>query len=165
MDEFDEINRFMRKGAYSNVIDRLVTQRGRIHADFRADLNHAWYLAGSAAYDAGQLDKALKFFKNSARSWPADTQALMAAANCYSDLNKPRLAARYLEKAIAIEPGNPGLYFNLANSLFDIGKHEEAAALYRKVLKMSKGETRKRAVKNLGHVLDRMTKSASGKVD
>lgn len=156
MDEFDEINQLLRVGQHSKALSRLIGKNGRIRADFRSDLNHAWYLAGDAAYSLGQIDRALEFFKNSARAWPDDAQALMAVANCYSDLHKPRWAAHYLAKAIKIDPSNPDLNYNLANARFDMAQYAEAAKLYRKVIKASKGETKKWAAKNLKLVQSRI---------
>ena len=164
MDEFDEISQLLREGQHSKALSRLIGKNGRIHADFRADLNHAWYLAGNAAYDTGQVDRAVKFFKNSVKVWPEDTQALMAVAYCYSDLNKPRLAAHYLTKAIEIDPKNPDLIYNLANARFDMAQYAEAAKLYRKVIKAGKGNTKKWAAKNLERALDRMRSRKGQKV-
>jgi tetratricopeptide (TPR) repeat protein len=163
MDEFDEISSLLREGEHLKALGQLVGKDGRIRADYRADLNHAWYLAGNAAYDAGQINRALEFFKKSARTWPDDTQALMAIANCYSDLNKPRWTAHYLAKAIQIDPNNPDLNYNLANARFDLRQYTEAAKLYRKVIKVSKGETKKWAATNLERALERMRHSKPAK--
>lgn len=163
MDEFHEINQLLRNGQHSKAISRLVARDGRIRADFRGDVNHAWYLAGDAAYRSGDLDQALVFFKNSARAWPDDTQALMALANCYSDLNKPRWAAHYLAKAIEIDPHNPDLNFNLANARFDMAQYAKAVKLYRKVIKASDSKTKILAAKNLEHALHRLRKPRAPK--
>lgn len=160
MDEFDEINSLMRDGRNLQALARLIDNKGRVRDNFRTDLNHAWYLAGNAAYDAGKIDSALQFFKNSAKAWPSDTQALMAIAYCYSDLNKPRWAAHYLSRAIKIDPSNPDLFYNLANARFDMAQYAEAAKLYRKAIKAGKGETKKWAVKNLKHALSRMQRGS-----
>jgi tetratricopeptide (TPR) repeat protein len=163
VDGFDEISNLLRKGHHSEALDRLIGKDGRIRSSYRVDLNHAWYLAGSAAYDAGQVDRALEFFRKSARIWPEDTQALMAVANCYSDLNKPRWAAYYLSKAIQVDSNNPHLRYNLANARFDMAQYKEAADLYREVVKLSTGKTREWAVKNLERALKRVHHKPSAK--
>jgi len=156
VDQFDEISRLLREGEHFKALAQLVGKDGQIRADFRADLNHAWYLAGNAAYDAGQINRALAFFKKSARTWPEDTKALMAIANCYSELNKPRWTAHYLARAIQIDPNNPDLNYNLANARFDLGQYKEAVTLYMKVIDVGRGETKEWAATNLERSLKRM---------
>jgi tetratricopeptide (TPR) repeat protein len=156
MTDFDEVTRCIREERHRDALSLLIGDDGWIRRRFRTDMNHAWYLAGTEAYDLGDIDRALSCFRNSVKAWLEDTQALMAIANCHSDRCQPHWSVRYLTRALAIDRKNPDLIYKLGNAYYDMGRYAEAAKQYRKAVKFGAGEIREFAVRNLEHALIRM---------
>ena len=148
-DCFEQIHKLLRQHKYSYAFKLLIDEKkGRIKSPFNSDINHSWYLVGDILYTAKKYTQALIAFKKSLRNWPEDYQAMCAIANCYSDLNKPKLAQRFLLKAIRVAGRKDELVYNLGNALFDQKKYEAAALEYKKVSKKNK-MVYKLAIKNL----------------
>lgn len=118
------------QGFHRKVLRRLISPAGRIYKPYSSDLNHAWYIVGDELYLLGNKKEAVLAFKNSLRHRKHDVEAMMAIANCYSDLGNPRMAQFYLARAIKIDSDNDGLRYNLGNSLLDLGKYSEAISEY-----------------------------------
>ena len=56
-----------------------------------------------------------------------------------ASLGKHEEAIAHLRKAVKLDPGNPGIRYNLGNSLYAQGKVEEAETEFRTVLQLNPG--------------------------
>jgi tetratricopeptide (TPR) repeat protein len=120
---------------------------------FRFDCNHAWYCVGDILFKQRKVGEACDAFKKSLRTRPDDIDVLMAIGNCYDELQRPKIAERYFQKALDLSPQKnnnkrQSILLNLGNSLFDQGKFDKAAVVYRQLLR-APGEIGIRARKNL----------------
>jgi len=97
--------------------------------------NHAAYVKGDALWKQGRFKEAAHFFQIAVEEWPEDYQALWALGNCYTVLKKPREAEDAFRRALDASSGanRYELVFNLANTLFDQKRFEEAKALYAEI--------------------------------
>ncbi|MGA8205108.1 MAG: tetratricopeptide repeat protein [Woeseiaceae bacterium] len=135
-DIFEEIHELQRQSNHSKAIDRLLDSGANvIRKPYACDKNHAWYLVGHSYAENGEIEKALKAFRKSVNYWDEDPDAYWAIGECYSELERPRMAERYFSKALpyAALRDRPLIIYNLGNSLFDQGRFEAAIDAYRKV--------------------------------
>jgi len=104
------------------------------HSD-SVDLNHAAYGRGCVHYKATNYYLAADEFVESLDYWPEDPQAWMALGNCYDEIGKPRKAEYCYRRSVELSPENdkPKVQYNLANSIFDQERLEEAISLYRMI--------------------------------
>jgi tetratricopeptide (TPR) repeat protein len=95
-------------------------------------------------YDSGRYEEAFDFCVKHRRHYKDDpqfwnfygvTQRTLAFLDMTSDAREEELAA--FEKAISLAPGFVAARLNLANTLWDAGRHEEAVAQYKKVLRLA----------------------------
>ena len=126
------IHALIRDGEYARAIAEMTQAGGqRLAPAFRHDGNHSWYVIGDAFFKMGDHNAAAAAFQRALRCWPGDAQALMALGNSYSEMQRPRLAARCYQKAMSLSPKIAAdCRFNLANALFDQKKYSAAAAEY-----------------------------------
>lgn len=130
-DAFDYVHQLMRERKWSKALSELYdVNSGRIRKKYADDYNHAWYLIGDIYYKTRHFAQAAKAFRIAIKRWPDDFQAMMAIANCYSEMRAPRWSAYYLKKAIHIQPHNAKLLYNLGNAYFDLGKYDAAIKVY-----------------------------------
>ena len=122
----------IRDGEYARAIAEMTQAGGqRLAPAFRHDGNHSWYVIGDALYRMGKYRAAAAAFRRALRCWPDDAEALMALGNSYSEMLRPKLAARCFKKAIPLNPKRAAdCRFNLANALCDMKNYEAAAAEY-----------------------------------
>jgi tetratricopeptide (TPR) repeat protein len=139
-DVFAHIHAHFRANRLKTVIKLIVDRAGRLRPEFRVDANHAWYCVGDAYFRLGDYPSARDGFSKALRSQPDDIDALVAIANCYDALSKPRYAAHYLWRAIneARLQRIPSqefskVAFNLGNALSDLGRYGEAVDVYRQI--------------------------------
>ena len=127
------------------------TDGKQIKPRFRADLNHAWYVLGDIRYKRGRFQSAATAFRRALDIWPDDPAAMMAIANCYSELKRPRWSAYYLEKVVRQEGAKPGILYNLGNAYFDLGDYAKAIETFRAASRSNGGsrELRRMIGKNL----------------
>ena len=132
-DPFDEIHRLSRKAQYDQALGLLLDSAGRkIRAPYDDDLNHAWYVVGDLYYKKQDFQAAAQAFDKSVAARSDDSEALMALADCYSELQMPGMAERYLR--IALKYGETiALTYNLGNALFDQERFDEALLEYEKI--------------------------------
>jgi tetratricopeptide (TPR) repeat protein len=150
MREFEKVYRLIRSGRLSSAERLLLGSNGtRIQAPFDSDLNHAWYVAGDIRYRRGQMPGAVAAFRRALRHWPDDQDAMMAIANCYSELGRPRWSAYYLEKALRFRGRNPELFYNLGNAYFDLRDFPKAIQRYRSASRRADGELKASCQRNL----------------
>ena len=104
-------------------------------ADEASDKNHEAYGRGAKLFDQGSYSLAKNEFTVAIDYWPEDPEAWMALGNCFDELKKPKKAEECFKKALLYcsKEKEPDLLFNLANSLFDQMRYEEAIAIYQKV--------------------------------
>lgn len=130
-DYFAPVHMLMKQGKFEEVISRLVdTETGRIKSEFASDANHAWYCVADSKLRLGNACDAIPAFKKAYRAAPQDMQCLLAIGNCYDVLKKPKLAERFLRKALLLNPigrNRAAVLVNLGNSLLD--QHRWADAM------------------------------------
>jgi len=135
---FTEIYSLSRRGDYTEALDRMLNyETGRIRPPYSRDLNHAWYVVGDIYFKSQDNEQALRAFKSSLRNRQDDQEAMLAIANCYGELEKPRMAKYYLLKALKIKgrKHRNKLIYNLGNAYFDMGDYSDAVSQYRRVTK------------------------------
>jgi len=100
-----------------------------------SDLNHAAYKSGCALFREGRYSNAKAAFEVALSYWPNDAQAWMALGNCQDALNKPKAAEASFREALkyCAEKDRDGIQFNLANSLLDQERFEDAILAYQQV--------------------------------
>jgi tetratricopeptide (TPR) repeat protein len=76
----------------------------RLRKHFRIDCNHAWYCVGDILFKQRMIEEARDAFKKSLRTRADDIDALMAVGNCYDELQRPKIAERYFQKALDLFP-------------------------------------------------------------
>lgn len=93
-------------------------------------------------YESGRYEEALdfciknrKFYRDDPAFWNFYGLALRTMAYVDSNLSDRDEEIAAFEKALALDPGFTAARMNYANSLWETGKHEEAAAQYRQVLR------------------------------
>lgn len=130
---FSMLHRLLREADFRHALSCLIDRgSGRIRPPFTCDLNHAWYVHGLIRFRRRRYQEALYSFDKAYKYARSDWQALMAAANCYDQLGRPRLTEQRLRKAVGLQPKSAELRYNLANALLDLGRYSEAIGEYRK---------------------------------
>jgi Flp pilus assembly protein TadD len=129
-DNFTRVHKLIKKGKFAEAIAELLDPgTGRIRGEFAWDRNHAWYCIADCKLRLGDAGSAVADFKKAYRADPDDVQCLLAVGNCYDTLGKPRLAERFLRKALLLQPtgrNKAAVLVNLGNSLLDQGRWAEA---------------------------------------
>ena len=129
-DPFTAIHHLMKREEFAEAILALIDARtGRINLKFRVDINHAWYCVADSKYKIGDFSGALSSFKKALKDNPNDVESLLAIANCYDELKKPKLAERFLRKALALNPKGrikAAALVNLGNALMDQNRWTDA---------------------------------------
>ncbi|WP_161627297.1 tetratricopeptide repeat protein [Arenimonas composti] len=139
-DIFAPVHRALRRGRVASALRLLLDDAGRLQRRFEVDRNHAWYLVGDGRYRRREFHEAIRAFRRALASDPADDDAMMALANCHSELGNPRWSRHYLTQALRLAPGNPALLYNLGNAWFDSGEFATAIGLYRRAAKRAAPE-------------------------
>lgn len=93
-----------------------------LNFEYDTDLNHAWYLLGSAFEKLGRLESAASCFKRAAEIWPEDSEAFLAYSNTENSLQKQ---IPFLEWGCSVND-DMRIKFNLANALIDNGEKNRA---------------------------------------
>ena len=103
------------------------------------ELNHATYGEGVKYFKMGKLSNAISLFEEALEYWPLDPQAWFALGNCYDGRNNPKKAEYCFRKSLKYSPKEKldDIYYNLANSLYDQDRLDEAIQLYLKVSEKS----------------------------
>lgn len=65
---------------------------------------HLAHITGLGYYRIGRYEEALPYFKNAHRLSPSSAAVMADLARVYARLGKQRLAASYLQRAVAIDP-------------------------------------------------------------
>lgn len=133
---FKPIHSLLRKKRYNDVLRLIYDKKsGRIKLPYSVNLNHGWYVIGDIHYRMGRFRDAMDAFRKSLNADKKDAQALWAIANCYSALQSPSLAERYLRKALrlASTTDRPKITYDLGNALFDQKKYPAALKEYKTV--------------------------------
>ncbi len=93
-------------------------------------------------FESGHYEEALdfciknrKFYRDDPAFWNFYGMALRTMAYVDSNLSDRDEEIAAFEKALALDPGFTAARMNYANSLWETGKHEEAVAQYRQVLR------------------------------
>lgn len=132
---FKNIHALIRRQDFDQALSLLQSgYNGKIRREFSHDRNHAWYCVGDIKYQKNDFRGAIKAFKNAFLIDSSDVACLIAIGNCYDQLRKFNLAARYFLRALGLSPRgklSASPRFNLANALFEMNRLEfvEAAAI------------------------------------
>lgn len=129
----------MREKKWSSALRMLLdVHTGALSENFLDDKNHAWYCIGDIYFRQEKYALAKQSFKKSVSYRCSDDEALMAIGNCYDALKRPRLAERYFRKALSVSlsaKSRAKATFNLANSLLDQARFDEAITLFEQLIK------------------------------
>lgn len=98
-------------------------------------LNHEAYKRGYALFQGRDFQKAKLAFEEALSYWPKDSQAWMALGNCEDELGRPKIAERSFRRALMYcnDKNRNDIRFNLANSLLDQERYDEAIAIYEQI--------------------------------
>ena len=109
--------------------------RPRLHSrPFDQDVNHAWYVIADIHCRQGRFDSGKRAFERALIEWPEDVDALIGLANACSELEMSELSLRTLIVAKKINPFDERVSYNLANAHLDCEDHEEAVAIYERLI-------------------------------
>lgn len=86
---------------------------------------------GYLAAEDRDYENAAEIYEKLLRIDPNDDQGHDALANVLHRLGKDEEAIAHHKKAIALDEGYAPYYFNYANTLYDLHRYDEAAALYK----------------------------------
>ena len=125
------------------------------------DQNHAAYGRGCKQYKVTNYYMAIAEFVAALEYWPEDPQAWMALGNCFDEIDKPKKAEYCYRRSVELSPENdkPKVRYNLANSIFDQYRYDEAIVLYRMI--PEDDPVREQAQKNLQLAIDLRRKQAA----
>lgn len=133
-DNFAPVHALIKMGRFEEAIAALVNAKtGRIRREFAWDKNHAWYCVADSKFRSGDASGAIPAFKKAYKAAPEDLQCLLAIGNCYDNLKKPRLAERFLRRALLLNPTGrkkAAVLVNLGNSLLDQHRWAEAVECF-----------------------------------
>jgi len=158
-DPFESIHKLLKQRKLALVLRLLLDSKHRVKAQFRGDVNHAWYLVGDAYQRKGDYQSAITAFKRAFQNREEDLEALWAIGDCYSEIGRPILAERYYRKVLQFSKHNVAIRFNLGNALFDQGKYGRAISVYRSIEERVDSKVYRLAQKNLRNALMRLQKN------
>lgn len=148
-DHFHKLHRLLGAGLLDEALERIYDEQSDgINPLYTDDPNHAWYIVGDIRFRQGDYPKAIAAFLAAVEFRADDVDGRMALANAYSENNEPNNAETVLKTALAIEPGNDDLLFNLGNALYDQEKYTGAIEVFKLVTEKN-AETASAAKKNL----------------
>jgi tetratricopeptide (TPR) repeat protein len=131
-DQFDALHKLLKKDRSAALEQLLDPASCSIREPYVEDLNHAWYVVGDIYFKQDDFTPALESFLKSLDDRPDDVEAMMAIANCASELGDPALSEKYLRAALK-QSESAALFYNLGNVLFDQGKFGEALCYFKRV--------------------------------
>ena len=150
------ISAMTKQGKYARAVAQMLdVSSQKLHAEYKFDPNHSWYVIGDLYSKRNDFENALLAFRRALRSWTRDSQSLWAIGDCYSALEQHKFAERYYRRALEITPKNKELIYNLANSLFDQQRYEDAISMYKSLGRCS-ANLRASASKNMKLALQRL---------
>ncbi|MFH1849939.1 MAG: tetratricopeptide repeat protein [archaeon] len=94
---------------YSSAIDAFLKA-----LSIKSDMEEAYYNIGAAHYNAGEVDEALAAFEDAQEVREDYVKAYQSAALIFHEKGDYDSAIAEQSRALEIEPGNPGLHFDLA---------------------------------------------------
>ncbi|MGQ0508705.1 MAG: vWA domain-containing protein [Myxococcaceae bacterium] len=108
------------------------------HALGPFEKNHPKVDEGTAAYEAGRYEEALKAFDEAKRALPSSAAVEFNRGNALFRLGRHEEARAAFERAQETDKGSlkQKAYYNLGNTLAQLNKAKEAIAAYRKALLM-----------------------------
>ncbi|HUI10192.1 MAG TPA: tetratricopeptide repeat protein [Bacteroidota bacterium] len=118
------------------------------------ELSTGFVEKGSACFNAGDTEGALRFFREALAADPADSRARNALGVVLTHRGELEAAAVELRRAIELDPRNAEARYNLGNVQKQQGQLREAAASYREAIAESPDLIQ--AEVNLGVVLNDM---------
>ncbi|WP_233883980.1 tetratricopeptide repeat protein [Tenacibaculum piscium] len=91
----------------------------------------------SSLKEQGKTDEAIVAFAEARKANPKDLNLLLNEADMYVKLNKMDKFGELMEAAVALDPENPTLYFNLGVVNFNQGRTKEAKKYYKKAIELN----------------------------
>jgi tetratricopeptide (TPR) repeat protein len=95
-------------------------------------------VSGDIYYGEGDLVQAVREYRKGLDLSPADTNLLNSLGETYAQMNKPRLAKLFFEKALHSDPHQYMALFNLGLANLAIGEEELSIKCFEKALKVAK---------------------------
>lgn len=128
--DFSIVHALIKNGELEKALSKIINAKnGRINSEFLVDLNHAWYCVADCKFRLNDVFGAVSAFKKAYAANPQDIESLLAIANCYDALGRPKMSERFLRKAILLNPKGRNLaavLVNLGNALMDQRRWLEA---------------------------------------
>ena len=87
-----------------------------------------------ALHQSGRLEEAERLYRQALASEPRNADALQLYGVLACQSARPELGVDLISRAIAINPTPAGFHLNLGNALQGLGRHQEAAKSFRRVL-------------------------------
>ncbi|WP_233188708.1 lipopolysaccharide assembly protein LapB [Tenacibaculum sp. SG-28] len=84
----------------------------------------------------GKTDEAITAMSEARKANPKDLNLLLNEAQLYIDLDRMDKFGALMQEAIALDPNNPTLYYNLGVVNFNQGRAEEAKKYYEKAIEI-----------------------------
>ena len=85
----------------------------------------------------GKNDEALEAYEVAQAQNPGDIALLLNKANLYYNIGQPEKFKEMMNEAIAIDPSNPDLHYNIGVISSEQGNIEEARAAYKKAIEIN----------------------------
>jgi predicted O-linked N-acetylglucosamine transferase (SPINDLY family) len=87
-------------------------------------------------YQAGDLRRAERLFKEIIKAGPKNFEAHYYLANILQDLGRDEEAVQSYQRAMEINPDFPGTYYNMGSILMEKGDNDEALSCFEKALEL-----------------------------
>ncbi len=86
--------------------------------------------------EQGKTDEALTAMTDARKENPKDLSLILVEAGLYSELNKMDKFGELMNEAVALDPENPDLYYNLGVVNYEQGRVEDAKKYYKKAIEL-----------------------------
>lgn len=105
--------------------------------DSRDDDSSELLRMGFAHHQSGEFDQAQSHYEQALKRDPLQLDALQLLGVLLAQQGNPSSAIPYFEKAIALQPQQPGLAANCARAYFDLGEWSKARDHYAEVIRLT----------------------------
>ena len=123
------------------------------YKNLRNEYAYAYEALGDWYFGANSFDKAFSYYKL-ADSWsPSNPEIISRIGQYYGAKGQTDVARQYFQKALDLSPENMGIRFNLAVSLANLGRIQEALQQYKIIEQYSSDPTLSMDAKNQESVL------------
>ena len=87
-------------------------------------------------FQIGRFRQALSIYLDAYREFGPDMELLVSAGRCYLELNSPKEAGKFLQKAIQVDPYDDEAHYYLGVCHFQVGRFKEAIDCFSEAIKL-----------------------------